>query len=123
MVIHAGSPSSSCIYTSADDSPLSIDSLEEAEVGVKIHESGTITSLLPAINDTNIDARPINASSQVMCIKPEETPAKKVRIGMSVPTTTPFLLMQKMLRGETDLHLTSGILLNLKTRLRTTTTF
>ena len=33
---------------------------------------------------------------------------KKVCIGDSVPTTTPFLLMQKMLRGETDLKLPPG---------------
>lgn len=37
--------------------------------------------------------------------KSGQPPAKKVCTSDVVPSTTPFLLMQKMLRGETDLHL------------------
>ena len=117
LIFGTSSPHSSCGYSASEGSPLSIDSLEEAEAGEEIKDDIAteicvipLDTVLPLHNvkTTDIDTRPINASSQPLVQKEESPPAKKVCIGDSVPSTTPFLLMQKMLRGETDLKLPCG---------------
>lgn len=111
-IFGVSSPHSTCDYTPSEGSPLSIDSLEEAEACKENKDESPpeITCVLPnlplnMIKPTDIDARPIIASTQPLLHKDESPPAKKVCISDSVPSTTPFLLMQKMLRGETELKL------------------
>ena len=108
--------STDCSYPSTTSSPFSISSLEDADAIPKeeAKNQSFIQSTVPSPHvlqsgTKRVDTMPISIMINENIKKKSEGPLpKKVCIGDSVPTTTPFLLMQKMLRGETDLKLPPG---------------
>lgn len=83
----------SCLYSSVEPSPISLTETDpsEEEIAIQAHDFS--------------DGHSHHLMSSTTL---EEPTSKKVCIGGSISSTTPFLLMQKMLRGETDLHLPAG---------------
>ena len=107
--------STDCSYPSTTSSPFSISSLEDADAIPKEEAKNhlviqnTVPSHVLQSGTKRADTTPVSIMmNENLKTKSEEPLSKKVCIGDSVPTTTPFLLMQKMLRGETDLQLPPG---------------
>lgn len=99
-------------YSSTEASPKSIEDNDFRREGNKeisdfqVLTTNTIENGVDMVENTDVDVRPTNGSSQSISAMPSDEPvAKKVCISDSIPNTTPFLLMQKMLRGETELCL------------------
>jgi len=97
---------------STSSSPISISSLEDGDNNFckdykKTMREDVRVAPSEVILDTKIKIGPIRASSlqNASVVNSDLTVGKKVCISDSIPTTTPFLLMQKMLRGETSLKL------------------